>query len=278
VSARSGPEAGENAVGPSGSPDLPAPESVELGDCADLWLIDEADVVPAVKRYGVMDLISAEEALRYGRLRSPRARRQHLGARMLVRYVLAAYTGVRPETLRFQAGPFGRPELVSNPLSLDFNISHTNGLIGCILTRDQRCGIDLEQTPPARETAKGILQFLGTEEQQRVQRLPESAKDLAILDYWVIKQAYLKALGVGFTRSVDSFTVHYPTGGFVVIDDPVLGQQNWQLELRQLRTEHRLAVAMAQPKGARTRTPIRILDFAAFLRASGPGRQEPLRP
>ncbi|HST84818.1 MAG TPA: 4'-phosphopantetheinyl transferase superfamily protein [Kineosporiaceae bacterium] len=256
------------------SPDLPPPDSVELGDCADLWLMNESEVDDAVRRYHVIDMISEEERLRYQRLRSARARRQHLGARMLTRYVLAAYTGVTPKELRFQAGPFGRPELVSNPLGLDFNISHTDGLIGCILTRDQRCGLDLEQTPAQHETAAAILQFLATEEQNHVRSLPESEQDLAVLDYWVIKEAYLKALGVGFTRAVNSFVVRGVGGPTIMIDDPASGgQRGWQLELRQLRSEHRLAVALAHPLGTSQRTPIRILDFAAFLRVAAPEPQ-----
>lgn len=258
--------------------ELPAPENVDLGECADLWLFDEADVDEAVERYGVHRLLSSEERIRHDRLRSARARRQHLGARMLIRYVLAAYTGLRPESLRFQTGPYGRPELVPNPLLLDFNISHTDGLIGCILTRDQRCGIDLERTPPPPDVARAILQFLAADEQTAIRGLPAGEQDMAVLDHWVVKEAYLKALGVGLTRGVDSFLVKGLPGPTIRIEDAI-GKDSvqWQVELRQLASDHRLAVALALPKHATGRTPIRILDFTAFLRVAashwgGPAR------
>jgi 4'-phosphopantetheinyl transferase len=248
--------------------DLSPPETALTGSCADLWLMNEADVDEAVERYGLRRLLSAQEQLRHDRLRSARARRQHLGARMLVRYVLAAYTGVRPEALCFEIGPYGRPELVPNPLMLDFNISHTDGLIGCILTRQQRCGIDLEQTPPPHDLARALLQFLAEDEQSHVRRLPSQEQDLAVLDHWVLKEAYLKALGVGFTRRIDGFSIQGLPGPTIVVDDPADPEARWQLELCELASHHRLAVALSQPPAASGRTPIRILDFTAFLRVA----------
>jgi 4'-phosphopantetheinyl transferase len=239
-----------------------------LTRCADLWLLEERAVDRGAADFRVMEIMSSEERRRYARLRGERPKRLHLGARMLVRYVLAAYTGVRPQDLQFEVGLAGRPRLVPNPTGLQFNISHTTGLIGCVLTQDRGCGLDVEGVPLAPEVAQAMLRFLAQEERDAVGRRGRPDQGRAVLEHWVVKEAYLKALGVGLTRGLDSFTVRDLDGPRIRIDDRAVDTIDAQVELQERVGRHVIAVVLARKPGEVTRVPVRVLDFASFLQAA----------
>ncbi len=240
--------------------------SEELRDCADLWLLDEAAVNQAVADYQATGVLSAAERARHERLRDDSGRLHYLGGRMLVRYVLAAYTGIAPANLEFDTGPYGRPELAPNPDGLSFNLAHTSGLIAFLLTPGRLCGIALERRPAPPEVVEAVVQFLAADEQSHLQTLEEDKADTAV-EYWVIKEAYLKALGAGTSRGLDTFTVRGLGSIEIRIDDPSAPEQSWQVELQQLTPEHVVGLAIAGDPRSPGRIPVRILDFSAFLRA-----------
>jgi hypothetical protein len=98
----------------------------------------------------------------------------------------------------------------------------------------------------------------------------------------VVKEAYLKALGAGLARDLDSFTVRGLGSARITVEDPLAPGQGWQIELQQLTDQHVVALAIASDLGRPDRIPIRILDFSAFLRAvflpSGHAPDSSIRP
>lgn len=241
----------------------------ELGGCADLWLLDEAAVSQAAWDYQAISILSAPERARHELLREPSGRLRYLGGRMLARYVLSAYTGIAPASLEFSTGPHGRPELVPNPGGLYFNVAYTDGLIGFLLTRGRVCGIDLERRPAPPELIEAVVQFLSPEERAHLQGLGPAEGQTA-LQYWVVKEAYLKALGAGMSRTLDSFTVRGLGSARIAVEDQHAPDQTWQIELQQLTDEHVVGLAIASDRQGPDRIPIRILDFSAFLHAVFP--------
>jgi len=83
----------------------------------------------------------------------------------------------------------------------------------------------------------------------------------------VVKEAYLKALGLGLRRPLDSFTVRGLGERWPRIDDAHDTGRGWEVDLRRVTDSHVMAVALAARGDGRGRTPIRVLDFADFLRA-----------
>jgi 4'-phosphopantetheinyl transferase len=243
--------------------------SEELRSGADLWLLDEAAVAQAVADYQATGILSAAERARHERLRDPGGRSRYLGGRMLVRFVLAAYTGVAPANLEFDTGPYGRPELVPNPRGFSFNLAHTSGLIAFLLTRGRLCGVDIERRPAPADVVEAVAQFLSAEERAHLRTLGQD-REATALEYWVVKEAYLKALGVGLSRTLDSFTVRGLGSVDVQIEDPYSPVRSWQIELQQLTADHLVGLAIAGDQRSPARIPVRILDFSAFLRAAIP--------
>src|ERR1039458_10295513 len=89
-------------------------------------------------------LMSADERLREKRFRFERDRHTYVVTRALVRTVLSKYLSIDPGHLQFEANSYGRPELLrkSNTPPIRFNLSHTSGMIACVVALDRDVGID----------------------------------------------------------------------------------------------------------------------------------------
>jgi 4'-phosphopantetheinyl transferase len=93
-----------------------------------------------------LDLLDPHERARWGGFRFDEDRRLYGAAHALLRNALSHYSAVDPRDWRFEAGPYGRPELTGAlaALGLRFNLSHTRGLAACAVTRNHTVGIDVE--------------------------------------------------------------------------------------------------------------------------------------
>ncbi|MDG4764515.1 4'-phosphopantetheinyl transferase superfamily protein [Solwaraspora sp. WMMD406] len=230
----------------------PAPDTAEgVPDLvgAQVWLLAESAVPRLAADVPPAEVLSADELARIGRLATPGARRRRLGGRLMSRLLLARHAGVRPGALSFVTGPYGRPELSPNPWGLRFNVSHTGGLIACVVTRGVPCGVDV-QGPLRPETLPGLRSALTEREQARLADLDPHDQASAIVDVWAVKEAYTKAIGVGLHYGFGRFEVHGAPGGPVAVHDPrlpVTRGRRWQFHLERLDTGHTLAVAVRRP-------------------------------
>ena len=97
----------------------------------DVWTMDPADARDPDLLARHSRLLSADETAQLARYRVPTARHQYLVARALVRTVLAERLGIEPAGVTLRVTATGRPTLAS-PRELDFNVSHTDGLIALV--------------------------------------------------------------------------------------------------------------------------------------------------
>lgn len=154
-------------------------------------------------RYGV----APEESAAGARLELPAARAEHLSARALVRSVLAERLGVGPGQLDFVAGRHGRPRLAApwDYAGVDFNLAHSDGLIACLVgPADALLGVDVERTTRPRDLAVA-RDFFAPAEVEGLFALPPAARQRRFYQLWTLKEAYIKARGLGLALPLDSF-------------------------------------------------------------------------
>ena len=156
-----------------------------------------------------LGLLAADERQRAGRFRFEADRRRFVLARCAVRLALArAIGGVAPAAVPLRVGPHGKPELASED-RLAFSLSHAGEYIALALARERRrVGIDLEQHQ--RVNVERIAQdhFCPRE----VQWLREGGEIAVDVDarfnrIWTLKEAYLKACGLGLAGAPSSVDV-----------------------------------------------------------------------
>lgn len=128
-------------------------------------------------------------------------------ARGTVRAILAAYLLSLPTDLNFVCAKNGKPAIASPKSDLRFNVSHSGdrGLLGVALKRE--IGVDIEAIRPDVETDKLAERFFSEHERQSLRGIPDHQRIAAFFRCWTCKEAFLKAQGVGLSRSLGSFDV-----------------------------------------------------------------------
>jgi 4'-phosphopantetheinyl transferase len=205
----------------------------------------------AVRDAAVLDrytaMLSPDERDRRARFVFERDRHQFLVTRGIARTLLGRQLGLPPDRCAFVANAYGRPALAgSDPPAIDFNISHTTGLIAIAITGTPEIGLDVENID--RRPVDGDLprRFFSPAEADSLESLAEPARTSRFFDVWTLKEAYIKARGMGLSLPLDQFTIHldgeapritFATG---IGDDPA----SWQFAQFDPSPRHRMAVAV----------------------------------
>jgi 4'-phosphopantetheinyl transferase len=222
---------------------------------AHLWYVLSDQVTDQTLLAAYRKLLNPEELARNGRFVFEQGRHEHLLTRALVRTTLSRYQpAVDPRDWRFVTGPFGRPEIAAPILSppFRFNLSNTHGLIVCLVAVEREIGVDVEDTARAHQVEMEIADhYFSPIEAAELRALPAAAQPSRFFDYWTLKEAYIKARGLGLQLPLDQFSLHLGAVaepaqpiriafGPGIADDP----RTWQFSLGDLTHRHRLATAI----------------------------------
>lgn len=188
----------------------------------------------------LLDLLDTAERDRAARFVFERHRRQHIAAHALKRLMLAAMGGAPPRSWTFEAPSGGKPKVGPGP-GPHFNISHCDGLVACAISDDLELGVDVE--PVARKAPLDLAQtYFAPEEVRWLTGLPPSGQPFGFFRLWTLKEAYIKATGLGLAQPLHDFAFAFDPLR-VLFHDPALGDPRaWRFEQRQVG-EHLLALA-----------------------------------
>jgi len=171
--------------------------------------------IPVARLQVYQETLSPDEQERAQRFRSSTHRRRFAAARGILRHILARYLRTSPRDIRLQSGPFGKPllqDLADQPLH--FNVSHSQQLAVFAVSRDFAVGIDLEEDRGSLDYAGLAERICNPEELATFQELPQAEQRAAFFRCWTRKEAFVKAIGKGFSfplRNVKvSFTADEP--------------------------------------------------------------------
>jgi 4'-phosphopantetheinyl transferase len=174
----------------------------------DVWRVGLHDA--ALDDAALTAVLSDDERRRAARYRFADKRREFVVTRAALRRVIGQALGEEPASLRFTAGPYGKPSLPAeaNPLSLRFNVSHTDGLALIALTRQHAIGVDVERVRDTIACDRLAERFFSDLEHEQLMRVGDARdRRRAFFRCWTCKEAYVKALGRGFAAGLDAFDV-----------------------------------------------------------------------
>jgi len=202
-----------------------------------------------------LEWLTPHERVHRQKLRTPALRHAYLASRVLCRAALSHYTHVDPATWAFTARKHGKPAIArpADFRAVQFNISHTDGLIVCVVTRAGEIGIDVEETSREMDIAQIGRHFFSTDEQGHLSTLSTKQRKSRFFELWVLKEAYLKGRGMGLSGSPDQFSIRWDSKA-----NP-LSIGNWQLALHRPTARHVAATAIRQRRNAPT-IPVRWRD------------------
>jgi 4'-phosphopantetheinyl transferase len=166
------------------------------GECTDRDLIDSA-----------LPLLSADEVARMECLLFPEDRQLFLVSHLLVRTALSHYADRSPDQWRFVRSNRGGPQIDPKigPTGLSFSLSHTRGLAVVAVTRDRNIGVDAERMDRPVNARGLINRFFSPPEAAELAKLPSGQLHEHFFLYWTLKEACIKALGIGPSPPLRSF-------------------------------------------------------------------------
>ncbi|ESQ27089.1 hypothetical protein EUTSA_v10018973mg [Eutrema salsugineum] len=236
-----------------------------------LWYIlpDEVKSKSLLKHYS--QLLSPTEKHRVLQMRGDELKKNALLARTLVRTTIARYqtnnASDDPRCLIFKKNAYGKPE-VDNP-PLHFNISHTDSLIACGVTVHVPVGIDVEDKE--RKIKHNVLafaqRFYSPDEVNFLSTiLDPEAQRTEFIKLWTLKEAYVKALGKGFSAApFNTFTIkakaHTKQGYDLCansVEDTSKCNGDWKFALLELAGSHYAAVCTEYDQ-ASGGAPLRVI-------------------
>ncbi|WP_242395326.1 4'-phosphopantetheinyl transferase family protein [Anaeromyxobacter oryzisoli] len=224
-------------------------ERMHLGSGdAHLWLVEPDRVGgPPGTLTALRSVLSADERAAQARFQLPSGRVTYLVAHALVRCALSRFCVPLPQQWTFKVNAFGKPALAAgsecSPLS--FNLSHTDGLIACLVGHDMSLGVDTEclaRRAPELALLRScfapgeLADLLATEPHRRHERL---------IRYWTLKEAYVKALGTGLSLPLDRFSFRIDGAEIRISFDPGIRDDPDAWQFMQLRPTARHLVAVA---------------------------------
>ncbi len=181
----------------------PTPSSLPNGD-VHVWCADADQPWPEALLYGVL---SEEERARAGSFAFEEDRRRYAHAHGVLRLVLGHYLDRTPRSIRLTTGRNGKPCLPWYERAVHFNISHARALMLCAFARDRQVGVDVEWRD--RELSWGDLAVYTCSDREQVilSSLDGPAQVETFVTWWTLKEAYVKALGVGLDLPLNRIDV-----------------------------------------------------------------------
>ncbi|MBC7953247.1 MAG: 4'-phosphopantetheinyl transferase superfamily protein [Rhodospirillaceae bacterium] len=149
--------------------------------------------------------LDAGEAQRAAAFRQDVDRRLFVAAHGGLRLLAGEAMGRAPQALTFSIGPKGKPFCGGS--GLEFNLSHSGGVVLIALSRDVPMGIDVERARSAPDHLQIARRYFHANEAAELVSLDEPEAEAAFFRCWTRKEAFIKALGDGLSMPLDSFRV-----------------------------------------------------------------------
>ena len=242
---------------PTVVPDLP-------DRCIHIWCAPLPQPAEIVSRFE--QTLSEDELKRSEKFYFEKDRRHFIVGRGLLRYLLGAYLNIKPTTVLFEYNQFGKPLLSKNnhPHRIAFNLSHSHEWVLYAIIRDAAIGIDLEFIRPDFPATQIAQRFFAPEEVERLSAENGQAHIETFYQYWVRKEAYIKALEKGLSIPLNQFDISRTP------DKPVLALNefglkkcftNWHIKDLKTLPGYAAALAFREPQ---CRLLIHYLDNAGI--------------
>lgn len=226
----------------------------------DVWLTYYDEITDDDHLFELRKLLSDEEVVQEGRFYFADDRKRYLVTRAMVRTLLSRYAPIAPEHWEFAKNAYGRPMIANSILDaenraygLNFNISHTRGLIALAVSRDRDLGIDVENVSTRRICLDVAQRYFAPSEVAELSCVAPALQQERFFEYWTLKESYIKARSMGLSLPLDGFSFQFPHRRAVRIKiDPELSDDadRWSLWQYRPTTDYLMAICAERGDGA----------------------------
>lgn len=210
--------------------------------------------------------LASTERERYDRFRGSDDRMMFLLGRVMARALVGHAIDVAPDGWRWREGPRGRPEIAEPHTPLRFNLAHSAGLVVCALATGRDIGVDVEDRLRRPVDRDLVRRYCAPLEVADVERQGDAWHDRFLL-YWTLKEAYLKARGLGIAVQLADIAFALDPAPRVSFAGSLAGTDaRWHFHVAQPTDRHLLAVAASASVGAAPEFTIEPFDWSVTSR------------
>jgi 4'-phosphopantetheinyl transferase len=212
-----------------------------------LWCAYPGDLASEEVAEACANLLSERERVRWQRHRYESNCRESLTGRVLVRKALSHGYPIQPQDWEFAVNPHGKP-IPAPECGLCFDLSETEEMVVCVVANGAEVGVDVEPYMRAPQLVHIAEEYFSPAEMAQLMGLDGDEKLNRALSLWTLKEACIKARGIGDSLQLKliSFLFGGPAGVQMVLD-PSIGERplRWQFAILD-RAGHRIALMVEQ--------------------------------
>jgi len=184
------------------------------GSCAlRLWVAYPGDLSDPAIEAACAALLDDAERARAARFRFDRHRREYLATHALARVALSHAHSLPPDAWRFTVNEYGKPSPVPE-CGLGFNQSNSLELAVCLVAQPgaqsgsaaRDIGVDVESLARAEEIVPLAARVFSADERAQLNALPIAERPDRALTLWTLKEAYIKARGMGLSLPLEGIS------------------------------------------------------------------------
>jgi 4'-phosphopantetheinyl transferase len=222
-----------------------SPPSVDLSLSEDEIHIWRINLDQAQNLTNLADILSKDERERAARFHFERDARRFTVGRAALRMILGRYLNLAAAKIAFNYSQYQKPELAVGAGKLQFNLSNSNEIAICGVRLNHAIGIDIEYHRPINYREIGE-RFFSAREQAVFRQVAEHQQQAAFYRCWTRKEAFIKAIGEGLSKPLDSFDVTLAVdepARFLNIDNDPAETARWSLYEIDVEKEYTAALA-----------------------------------
>lgn len=193
-------------------------------------------------------LLSPEENDRAQLYKNPKDRAQYIALHTFLRSTLSTYLGMAPPDIPIRyTEHYHKPyiSLPGNTETIHFNISRRDG-ISLLAISDKPVGVDVEKYHSIDNLEVMAMDYFSHKEQSWLFGTGIPTLQLyRFFRLWTLKEAYIKAIGLGVSYPLNSFSVITGKEGALGLELPETDTIHWNLKELSVPEDYVAAVAFA---------------------------------
>jgi 4'-phosphopantetheinyl transferase len=223
------------------------------GSALQLWFAYPGDVADPEVEAACSAILDEAECEHVARLKLARHRREYLASHALTRVALSHAYSLPPQSWRFSRNEYGKPSPIPE-CGLRFNQSNSVELAVCLLALPRpaagaaaaEVGVDVESFSRAEEIVPLAPRVFSAAECAQLDALPANELPDRALSLWTLKEAYIKARGMGLSLPLQGISFLFETANMIRLEvDPSIDDNpsRWRF-CRIDHAGHRLALVV----------------------------------
>ena len=220
-----------------------------------LWLCRVELQYTAVLLHNYRALLSAQELERCDAIRNPVQSLRAVLARVLVRTTLSRYAPVEPSQWCFGVDSHNKPRVSSPDCEFSFNLSHSGQWLVCAVGLGADLGVDIERHKPERDHLRLAQRYFDPAEARALQLMEGEQRIAYFYDFWTLKEAWLKATGLGLSGGLDKVVFQFEAGGGLNVEIP---PGRAPVSFRSWRPDSKTTLSLCYPAAGVRPPPVKI--------------------